>query len=35
MGAIRWETRGTRPPTFSDSGDLIYNVTPYFSLEVS
>jgi len=22
MGAIRWGTRGTRPPTFSDSGDI-------------
>ena len=23
MGAIRWGTRGTRPPTFSGSGDII------------
>jgi len=26
MGAIRWETRGTRPPIFSDSGDIIKGV---------
>jgi len=22
MGALRWGTRWTRPPTFSDSGDI-------------
>jgi len=30
MGASRWGTRGTRPPTFSDSGDLICHVPPHF-----
>jgi len=30
MGAIRWETRGTRPPTFSDCGDIIYHVPHIF-----
>jgi len=26
MSAIRWETWRTRPPTFSDSGDIIRDV---------
>jgi len=30
MGATRWETWGKRHPTFSDSGDIIRHVTPYF-----
>ena len=30
MGAIRWGTRGTRPPTFSDSEDILCHVLPYF-----
>ena len=30
MGAIRWGTRGTRPPTFSDSGDIICQVPHIF-----
>jgi len=34
MGTIRWGTRGTRPPTFSDSGDIQkYAMSPtFFSL---
>jgi len=32
MGAINW---GTRPPTFSDSGDIICHVILHFSLQVS
>jgi len=32
MGAIRWGTRGTRPPTFSDSGDIICHDPTFFSL---
>ena len=30
MGAIRWGTRGMRPPTFSDSGDIIYYLPHIF-----
>jgi len=30
MGAIRWGTRGMRPSTFSDSGDIICHVPPHF-----
>jgi len=34
MRAIRWGTRGTRPPIFLDSGDIICYVLPHFSLYV-
>jgi len=30
MVAVKWGTRGTRPPTFSDSGDIICHVSPHF-----
>jgi len=30
MGAIRWGTRGTRTPSFSDSGDKICHVLPHY-----
>ena len=30
MGAIRWGTRETGPPTFSDSGDIICHVPHIF-----
>ena len=30
MGAIKWGTRGTRPLTFSDSGDIMCHVLPHF-----
>jgi len=32
MGAIKWGTRGTRPPTFPDSGDIICHVPQIFLL---
>jgi len=29
IGAIRWGTQVMRPPTLSDSGDIIWDVTPH------